>query len=53
VFQAVVPEPYRRDLLDTWAVSWVGVQPMAGCPPLLDLKRLLTLAGHFFTFKVS
>jgi hypothetical protein len=53
VFQAVVPEQFRRDLMDTWAVSWVGVQPMAGCPPSLDLKRLLTLAGHFFTFNVS
>jgi hypothetical protein len=51
VFQAVVPERFRRDLLDTWAVSWVGVQPMAGCPPSLDFKRLITLAGHFFNFK--
>lgn len=48
-FQAVVPEPFRRDFLDTWAISWVGVQPMGGCPPALNLARLITLTGRYFT----
>jgi hypothetical protein len=48
VYRVVVREPFVRDLETTWAVSWIGVQPLAGCPPSLDLKRLLTLAGSFF-----
>jgi hypothetical protein len=47
-FRAVVRENFMRDLTQTWAVAWVGVQPMAGCPPALNLRLLVTLAGHFF-----
>jgi hypothetical protein len=39
------------DLWNTWAISWIGVQPLAGCPPTLNLKLLLTLAGRFFSIK--
>lgn len=51
VFQAVVPEKFRMDLWERWAISWIGVQPMKGCPPVLNLSRLLTLAGHLYTIK--
>jgi hypothetical protein len=50
-FQAVVQERFRMDLWNTWAISWIGVQPLAGCPPTLNLKLLLTLAGRFFSIK--
>jgi hypothetical protein len=36
----------------SWAIRWVGVQPMAGCPPTLNLKNLFTRAGLFFPIKV-
>jgi hypothetical protein len=52
VFQALVIEAFRRDLMDTWAIRWVGVQPMAGCPPVLNLKNLFTRAGRFFPIRV-
>lgn len=51
VFQAVVHEPFRPDLFRTWAIRWIGVQPMAGCPPALNLKSLFTLAGRLFTLR--
>jgi hypothetical protein len=49
VFHALVHEPFRPELFNTWAIRWIGVQPMAGCPPKLNLKHLFTLAGHGFT----
>ena len=51
VFHAVVIEKYRLDLFESWAISWIGVQPMNGCPPVLNLSRLVTLAGHLYTIK--
>jgi hypothetical protein len=47
VYRVVILEPFVTDLRENWAVSWLGVEPRAGCPPELDLKRLLTLGGHF------
>jgi hypothetical protein len=48
VFRAVVEEPFKPDLVDAWAIRWIGVQPMAGCPPALNLRRLFTLSGNLF-----
>ena len=28
-----------------WTVSWLGVEPVTGCEPALDLARLFTLSG--------
>jgi hypothetical protein len=52
VFHAVVIERFIPDLMRSWAIRWVGVQPMAGCPPTLNLKNLFTRAGLFFPIKV-
>jgi hypothetical protein len=52
VFEAVVIERFIPDLLRSWAIRWVGVQPMAGCPPVLNLKNLFTRAGLFFPIRV-
>lgn len=52
VFQAVVMERFIPDLTRSWAIRWVGVQPMVGCPPILNLKNLSTRAGRFFPIRV-
>jgi hypothetical protein len=36
----------------SWAIRWVGVQPMGSCPPVLNLKNLFTRAGRFFPIRV-
>jgi hypothetical protein len=51
VFEVFVREPFIAELKEKWAIAWVGAQPMAGCPPVLNLKRLFTLAGHVFAIK--
>jgi hypothetical protein len=51
VFRAWTPHVFRDDLNVVCAVSWMGVEPLGGCPPVLDLKLLVTLAGRFFSVK--
>jgi hypothetical protein len=28
-----------------WTVTWLGIEPVSGCEPALDLRRLFTLSG--------
>jgi hypothetical protein len=28
-----------------WTVSWLGIEPVTGCVPALDLARIFTVAG--------
>lgn len=50
VFRALVPGAFTRSASD-WAVAWLGVEPLTGCAPSLDLKKLLTAAGLLFRFQ--
>ncbi len=50
MFRIVIPGTFARTA-PNWAVSWVGVEPVPGCAPSLDLTRLLTMAGMLFRFQ--
>ena len=46
VYRVAVPEPFIPDVHRTWAIAWLGAEPLAGCPPALDLRRLFTLVAR-------
>lgn len=52
VFQVVVFERHIPDLMRSWGIRWTGFQPMAGCPPVLNLKNLITRTGRFFPIRI-
>jgi hypothetical protein len=43
-----VPLPVLRALADTATVSWVGVEPVVGCPPSLSLLNFIDLGATAF-----
>jgi hypothetical protein len=43
--------PFQRTMTPSeaesrqWTVTWLGIEPVSGCEPALDLRRLFTLSG--------
>jgi hypothetical protein len=47
-----VPQlPFQRTIAHSeaesrqWTVAWLGIEPVSGCEPAVDLRRLFTLSG--------
>jgi hypothetical protein len=43
-YRLIVPEGFVIDM-ESWVVSWIGVEPLAGCPPSADFLKLITVFG--------